>query len=292
MSSISAHHQNGVAENAIKIVVTKARTMMLHAALRWPNMTEKALWPLALSHAAYIYNRTPSQQTGVAPIKVWSRTKLDHHALRSLHPWGCPVYVLDPKLRDDGKLPKWEPRSRRGQYMGASPFHASTVGLVRNLQTGSITPQYHVVYDDFFETVHSGASEEPTEWPDLVVFNRFRNEFDEDSEPELGDDWLTPEELSDRRQKELERTRSTAGEPHDPSEKSTTRQQREPSNDVGLPPSGSDATSSGSNPMPEPAPRPNPGPASAPPAVSERPSLPPTVRKHEPSSGNTNTRPV
>ena len=54
-----------------------------------------------------------------------------------------------------------------------SKFHASTIGLVRNLQTGLITPQYHLIYDDFFKMVHSGASEEPTEWSDLVVFNRF-----------------------------------------------------------------------------------------------------------------------
>ena len=98
MSSVSAHHQNGAAKNAIKIVVTKAQTMILHAALCWPNMTKKTLWPLALSHAAYLYNCTPSQQTGITPIEVWSQAKSDHHALRSLHPWGCPIYILDPKL--------------------------------------------------------------------------------------------------------------------------------------------------------------------------------------------------
>ena len=44
--------------------------------------------------------------------------------------------------------------------------------------------------------------------------------------------------------------------------------------------------------MPEPAPKPNPVPAPAPPAVSTGPSLPPAVRKHEPSSGTTNMHPV
>jgi hypothetical protein len=42
-------------------------------------------------------------------------------------------------------------------------MHASTVGLVRNLQTGSITPQFHMVYDAFFETVHSDEAEQPKE---------------------------------------------------------------------------------------------------------------------------------
>ena len=45
--------------------------------------------------------------------------------------------------------------------MDASPLHASTVGLIRNLQTPSITPQFHAVYDDFFETVHSDGVDPP-----------------------------------------------------------------------------------------------------------------------------------
>ena len=36
LSGVSAQFQNGAAENAIKIVVRNARTMMIHAALRWP----------------------------------------------------------------------------------------------------------------------------------------------------------------------------------------------------------------------------------------------------------------
>jgi hypothetical protein len=52
------------------------------------------------------------------------------------------VYVLQPRLQDGGKVPKWEPRSRQGQYMGSSPLHASTVGLIRNLRTNHISPQF------------------------------------------------------------------------------------------------------------------------------------------------------
>ncbi|MGH3054777.1 MAG: hypothetical protein ACRDL7_07350, partial [Gaiellaceae bacterium] len=37
LSGVGAHHQNGVAERAIKTVTTHARIMMLHAALRWPE---------------------------------------------------------------------------------------------------------------------------------------------------------------------------------------------------------------------------------------------------------------
>jgi hypothetical protein len=200
LSGVSAHHQNGLAENGIKIVVTKARTMMIHAALHWPGYSEKELWPMALSHAAFLHNHTPNSSSGFSPIELFTSTPDDHSALLNSHPWGCPLFVLDPKLRDGGKIPKWNPRSKRGQYMGASPLHSTTVGLVRNLQTGTITPQYHLVYDDFFETVFADDDEAPEEWDQLLVFSRFQTEFDDpDYVPQLDDEWLSPEERHDRR---------------------------------------------------------------------------------------------
>ena len=199
LSGVSAQFQNGAAENGIKINVRNARTMMLHAAMRWPNFAERELWPMALSHAVHLWNNTPKSETGVAPIEVFTSTTLTPHALKNLHPWGCPVYVLEPKLKDGKKVPKWEPRSRRGQYMGVSPMHASTVGLVRNLQTGSITPQFHVVYDDFFETVHSDEALEPKEWGELLEFSRFKSDYDEEAAvPELADEWMAPDDLHAR----------------------------------------------------------------------------------------------
>ena len=44
-----------------------------------------------------------------------------------------------------------------GQFLGFSRYYSSTVALVRNLHTGFISPQYHVVFDDKFETVFSGS---------------------------------------------------------------------------------------------------------------------------------------
>jgi hypothetical protein len=206
---VSAHFQNGAAENGIKLVVRNARTMMLHVALRWPGYAEQELWPMAMSHAVHLWNHTPKMGTGLAPIEVFTGSKSDHSYLLNAHPWGCPVYVLEPKLRDGHKLPKWEPRSKRGQYMGISASHASSVHLVRNLQTGSITPQYHLVFDDFFETVFSDGEQEPTVWQDLVVFNSFANNFDDDEyQPELAAEWLNPKELEQRvaaQEKERER---------------------------------------------------------------------------------------
>jgi hypothetical protein len=199
LSGVSAQFQNGVAENAIKIVVRNARTMMIHATLRWPGYAKRDLWPMALSHAVQLFNTTPKQDSGVSPVTLWTPMTQDPQALKNAHPWGCPVYVLAPKLKDGKKIPKWEPRSRRGQYVGVSPMHASTVGLVRILQTGSITPQFHVIYDDFFETVHSKEEEEPKEWSELLQFNRFKSDFDDEAYvPELPTEWLNPQERAEQ----------------------------------------------------------------------------------------------
>ena len=43
--------------------------------------------------------------------------------------------------------------------MGLSPYHASTVPLVLNLDTGAITPQFHVVFDDWFTTVPTSVDD-------------------------------------------------------------------------------------------------------------------------------------
>ena len=77
-----------------------------------------------------------------------------------MHVWGCPVYVLNPSLQSGNKIPRWEPRSKRGVFWGLSTVHSSDVPQVLNLTTGSITTQFQVVFDDLFSTVHSVARED------------------------------------------------------------------------------------------------------------------------------------
>ena len=137
--------------------------------------------------------------SGLCPLEIWTETKSSYSGLNHAHPWGCPAYVLDPRRQDGNKIPKWQPQSRQAQYLGASPLHASTVGLVRNLRTGNISPQFHVVYDDFFETVHSPEDDPPLVWQELIAFHSQKSEYDdEDYVPELSDEWLTEEELKER----------------------------------------------------------------------------------------------
>ena len=88
-------------------------------------------------------------------MELITKQKEDHLDLLRSHVWGCPAYVLEPKLQNGQKLPKWNRRSRLGQFMGYSDEHSSLVANIRHLNTGYVSPQYHVVYDDLFQTVLS-----------------------------------------------------------------------------------------------------------------------------------------
>ena len=77
-SGAGASHQNGAAERAIKTVVTMARTMLMHAALRCPEETLSTdLWPMAMNYAVWVYNMTPDIQSGLSAIEIWSRSRFE-----------------------------------------------------------------------------------------------------------------------------------------------------------------------------------------------------------------------
>jgi hypothetical protein len=200
---VNAHHKNAVAERAIRTVSELARSLLLHASVHWPNGVEGSLWPMAVDYATHLYNTLPNQH-GVCPSDLFTGTTIPRHKIRELHVWGCPVYVLDPTLQQGMKLPRWQPRSRRGLFVGYSHHHSSDVPLVLNLQTGSISPQFHVVFDDSYSTVKSIGDDDvpPDFWtaPNLeACIHRVPVDPHDPSVSLLPDDWLTPHELEEKR---------------------------------------------------------------------------------------------
>ena len=205
LSGVGAHHQNSMAEREIGIVFSLARTMMLHAKLRWPKAVTAKLWPMVLKHTQHLVNHIPGTNN-VCPLDLVLGTTVPREHLRNLHVWGAPAYVLHPKLQDGGKIPKWDPRSRQGLHLGWSPLHASTVPLILNLTTGHVSPQFHVIFDDWFSTV-STEDKDPTDdieskvWTELFNDNRFLAHFDDEDPIDLDDEWLTELERLERHQK-------------------------------------------------------------------------------------------
>jgi hypothetical protein len=78
------------------------------------------------------------------------------------------------------------------------------------LGTNRISPQFHCVYDNDFSTVHSAEGEPPAEWNDMLIYNRFKSDYDDTNfVPDLDAEWLTPVELATRQQ--LEESRRQTG---------------------------------------------------------------------------------
>jgi hypothetical protein len=196
-SGVGAHHQNGVAEQAIQTVVERARAMMIHVALHWPNEAHTDLWPMAMDYSVFLWNHTPDRLNGLSPEELFCGTRLDCGVLRASRVWGSPSYVLDPTLQDGKKIPKWKPRSRRGQFLGMSLDHASSIGLIRNVRTGHISPQFHVIYDEKFTTVSRGDDAVNLHlWYELVTNHCVYYPDGDEVAPGLADEWLDQAELA------------------------------------------------------------------------------------------------
>jgi hypothetical protein len=57
-----------------------------------------------------------------------------------------------------------------------------------------MSPQFHLVFDDYFERVFSDEGQEQAIWAELITFQTFRSDYDdEDYVPELSNEWLNPE---------------------------------------------------------------------------------------------------
>jgi hypothetical protein len=154
-AGVNAHHQNGIAEKRIRDLQELARTQMIFAKRRWPKAIEVHLWPYALRMANQILNETPlpKDPTHRSSTQIFTSSLVDHNP-KHFKPFGCPVYVLDESLQSSGGIHgKWKDRSRVGVYLGQSPKHNRNVALVLSLETGLVSPQFHVEFDEGFHTV-------------------------------------------------------------------------------------------------------------------------------------------
>jgi hypothetical protein len=153
---VNTHFQNGIAEKRIRDLQEPARKQLLHAKARWPAAVTTNMWPYALRNTHHMRNSLPDSKDGKCPFERFSGVEVAPN-LKSNHTFGCPVYAINSRLASGKTIPKWNPRSRVGMYIGPSPRHARNVSLVLRLDTGLVSPQFHVQHDDFFETVRPKA---------------------------------------------------------------------------------------------------------------------------------------
>ena len=143
--AVGAHYQNRIVERRIKELTLISRMLLLHAKRHWPDYVTTMMWPFALKEAAYRLNR----------LSLWSDGRSCEATFFDVDTIGSPCFVLDSCLQlGVGSAPRWEPRSHLGIYVSHSPSHAGSVALILNPQTGHVSPQFHVVFDDHFTRFH------------------------------------------------------------------------------------------------------------------------------------------
>jgi hypothetical protein len=148
---VNAHFQNSIAERRIRDLQDKTQTMLVHTRHRWPDAITANLWPYTLRIANEVHKAAPIRD-GLYPLELFTGSGV-RPTLKHLYHFGCPVYILSEEQQANRKGPKWSERARCGIYLGPSPRHGHSVALVLSLETGMVSPQFHVAYDEFFETV-------------------------------------------------------------------------------------------------------------------------------------------
>ena len=182
---VNAHFQNGVAERRIRELSDGARTSLLHAKDRWPKAISVHLWPFAVRHRNEVFNATRRVNGPASPIEIFSNATV-HPRLKHFHPFGCPTYRLNRALQGEKSQPRWEQRAQPVIYLGTSPRHASSVALALDLTTAHVSPQFHLKFDDLFETVAKGKvnpKAHQSNWQQMCHFTKATAETSDDGQP-------------------------------------------------------------------------------------------------------------
>ena len=192
-STMGTHHQNGIAEQGIQTILMKAQTLLIHAAVHWPAQADSDLWPMAVDYALHHHNHMPHPSMGCFPLWPSCSLPIQHTLISKTCMFGASLtFFLEPSLQDGHKLPKWKPQPHCSLFVGVSPCHSALVPLILNPQTGKISPQLHVVFDNWFTSILSVGSVDafdPSTWQDLFT-TRYQYLFDKDDPLNLGPDWL------------------------------------------------------------------------------------------------------
>ena len=80
-SGVGGQHQNLVEYNKIKNLVRISGTMMINAALRCTDASDKILCPMDMAHYVHLQNHTLHISSCLYPEEVWTWSRSYHSAL-------------------------------------------------------------------------------------------------------------------------------------------------------------------------------------------------------------------
>jgi hypothetical protein len=70
-----------------------------------------------------------------------------------MHPLFCPVYILDRRIRERTSPPKRTKHTTQKVYVYHSHHYSKSVPMILDPKTKLVSPQFHVMFDDNFDTV-------------------------------------------------------------------------------------------------------------------------------------------
>ena len=104
---VNVHFQNGIVEKRIRDLQETARTMLIHAKIRWPEAFNINLWPYALREASIVLNDLPDDESMHCKAERFQGVTVSQQ-LKHFHPLFCPVYALNNTLQVGRKIPKYD----------------------------------------------------------------------------------------------------------------------------------------------------------------------------------------
>ena len=75
-----------------------------------------------MNYAIWVYNKLPQQGAGLSPEELFSGIKCSCSSLPRAHVFGCPVYVLDPRLQDGKKFPSGKAVHAKASLLAFHPI--------------------------------------------------------------------------------------------------------------------------------------------------------------------------
>ena len=161
--------QNGIAEVRFRILLGKARTLLIDADL------PKQFWKEAVATVVYIQNRLPSRATKVTPHELWFGSVPDVSVLRvfgSLCYVHLPRNLGDTRAAGTTKRQKLDYRAVRGVFLGYANQQKGWV--VMDCESGSLITSIHVTFDE----TESAAARELRRQELTKLSKRLRLDFD------------------------------------------------------------------------------------------------------------------
>ncbi|TMI78987.1 MAG: transposase family protein, partial [Bacteroidetes bacterium] len=130
---------NGKAERLNRTLEEHARAMLYQA-----NMP-KSFWAEAITTAAYLLNRLPSDAVHGIPYELWYNKSLTPVDLKALKPFGCMVHAHVSKKRQK-KIGKIDTRSHFGCFIGYTD--SNTMHKIWNFERKRFEKPHSLIFQE------------------------------------------------------------------------------------------------------------------------------------------------